>query len=129
MPQDNAATVAAGADIQFPNDGPTTGFVYRSNASTFVLPEAGLYSVQFQASVTEAGQLCVAVNSVEQAYTVVGRATGATQIYGTCLVETDMDNSTLSIRNPAAASTALTITPNAGGPSPVSAHLVISYIQ
>lgn len=37
--------------------------------------------------------------------------------------------SILTVRNPADNSTALTITPNAGGTNPVSAHLVITQIQ
>jgi hypothetical protein len=77
----------------------------------------------------ETGQLCVAVNSVEQPNTVVGRDTGTSQLYGTYLVKTEVNNSVLSIRNPASAQTPITLTPYAGGALPVSAHVVISYIQ
>jgi hypothetical protein len=44
MPGDNAATVAAGAAVQFPQNGPANGIV-RSSASQFVLPATGIYEV------------------------------------------------------------------------------------
>ena len=127
MPGDNSVTVAPGTDVEFPSDGPTTGLI-RAGPSTFTLPAIGLYSVQFQVSVTEAAQLCVALNLAELPYTVVGRATGTSQLVGTCLVRTSTTNSVVSIRNPAGSSTALTITPLAGGIKSVSAHLVILQI-
>ena len=83
----------------------------------------------FQVSVDEPGQLGLTLNSVELAHTVVGRATGTNQLTGMSLVTTTVINSILTVRNPAGNSTALTITPLAGGTSPVSAHLVITQIQ
>jgi len=41
------------------------------------------------------------------------------------IVTTTVINSILTVRNPAGNSTALTITPLAGGTRPVSAHLVV----
>lgn len=61
-------------------------------------------------------------------YTVVGRATGTNQIVGISLIETTSINSILTVRNPADNSTALTITPLAGGTQGVSAHLTIIQI-
>jgi hypothetical protein len=78
--------------------------------------------------VTEPGQLVLTLNSVELAYTVVGRATPTSQIVGMALVQTSVINSILTVRNPASETTALTITPIAGGTEPVSAHLVITRI-
>jgi hypothetical protein len=83
----------------------------------------------FQVSITEAGQLILTLNGADLAYTVVGRATGTSQIAGMSLVTTTVINSILTVRNPAGNSTALTITPLAGGTRPVSAHLVITQIQ
>jgi len=129
MPGDNSATVAPGTDVEFPNDGPNTGTaITRAGSSTFNLINIGTYLVQFQVSIDEPGQLCVALNLVEQPYTVVGHATGTSQLVGLCLIRTSTSNSIISIRNPAAESTALTITPLAGGTNPVSAHLVILQI-
>ncbi|RFB53476.1 collagen-like protein [Bacillus thuringiensis] len=134
MPPDNAATVAVGGDVDFPRDGPFSGAgIARTGADTFNLSAIGSYQVLFQVSVNEAGQLVLTLNSgagaVELAYTVVGRATGTSQIVGMALVQTSVINSILTVRNPASASTALTITPLAGGTESVSAHLVITRLR
>ncbi|MCR8630569.1 hypothetical protein [Paenibacillus radicis (ex Xue et al. 2023)] len=129
MPSDNAATVAPGTDVSFPQNGPTSGTVItRTGTSTFNLSAIGTYQVLFQVSVTEAGQLILTLNGTDLVNTVVGRATGTSQIIGMALVQTTVINSVLTVRNPAGNSTALTITPLAGGTRPVSAHLVITQI-
>jgi collagen triple helix repeat protein len=138
MPSDNAATVAPGAPVQFPENGPTTGVITRhggsslTEATEFVLPVIGTYRVAFSASVTEAGQLVLARNSgggmVELPYTVYGRAAGTSEISGDALVTTTVTASTLELRNPAGNSTALTITPLAGGAQPAVASLVIQRV-
>ena len=131
MPPDNAATVAVGGNVQFPQDGPTSAStqITRTGPSTFNLGPIGMYQVQFQVSVSEAGQLELSLNSVDLSYTVVGRATGTSQIVGMAIVQTTSINSILSVRNPAGNATALTITPLAGGSNLVSAHLVITRLQ
>ncbi|GAA3411251.1 hypothetical protein ACFFNY_19590 [Paenibacillus hodogayensis] len=127
MPLDNSATVAPGTDVSFPQNGPTSGTtISRTGPSTFNLSAIGTYQVLFQVSVTEAGQLILTLNSADLAYTVVGRATGTSQIVGIALVQTTVINSLLTVRNPVGNSTALTITPLAGGTRPVSAHLAIT---
>lgn len=129
MPPDNAATVAPGTDVEFPQDGPTTASVItRSSPSEFTLAAIGTYRVSFQVSVIEAGQLLLTLNGADLAYTVVGRATGTDQISATTLVSTTAVNSTLTVRNPAGNPTALTITPLAGGTRPVSATLLIERV-
>lgn len=129
MPGDNAATIALGAPVLFPQDGPASGGVItRASAGTFQLANVGTYEVSWQVSVTEAGQLVLALGGLEQATTVVGRATGTSQISGTCMITTVAPNTILSLVNPAGNATALTITPNAGGASAVSAHLVIKMV-
>jgi len=60
--------------------------------------------------------------------TVVGRATGTSQIVGMAVVTVTEVNSILTVRNPASNAAALTVTPLAGGTRPVSAHLVITQI-
>lgn len=130
MPPDNSATVAPGTDVSFPQDGPNSGSgIARSGPSSFTLGEIGTYLVLFQVSVTEAGQLILTLNGEDLAYTVVGRATGTSQIVEMAIVETTVINSILTVRNPAGNAAALTITPLAGGTRPVSAHLVIMQIQ
>ncbi len=130
MPPDNAATVAAGTDVSFPQDGANSGAdITRLGADSFQLGPIGTYQVFFQVSVTEAGQLILTLNGEDLPYTVAGRATGTSQIVGMALVETTVENSVLTVRNPEGTAEALTITPLAGGVRPVSAHLVIIQIQ
>jgi hypothetical protein len=130
MPPDNAATVAPGTDVSFPQDAPTSGAaIARTGPSSFNLQAIGTYMVTYQVSVTEAGQLILTLNGADLAYTVAGRATGTSQIAGTFLVQTTVINSVLTVRNPAGNSTALSITPLAGGTRPVSAHLTILQLQ
>ena len=131
MPPNNAATVAPGTDVSFPQTAPilpASTIITRTGPSSFNLLNIGVYEVNFQVSVDEAGQLLVTINGADLAYTVVGRATGTSQIVGMCLIQTTSMNSILTIRNPAGNSTALTITPLAGGARNVSAHLVIKQI-
>ena len=130
MPPDNAATVATGSNVQFPQMGPTSSTtISQLDSSNFLLAAIGTYQVFFQVSVDEPGQLMLALNGVPLAYTVVGRATGTSQIVGMSLVTTSTTNSTLNVQNPSGNFTALTITPLAGGTQSVAAHLVITQIQ
>jgi len=131
MPGDNVATIAAGAPIQFPQNGPAFGAISRNGASPsqFILAAAGVYEVAFQASIAEAGQLMLRVNGVEQAATVAGRATGTSQISNTVLIRTTSPNAILEVINPSGNATALTLTPTAGGTHAVSATLVVERIQ
>lgn len=89
MPPDNAATVAPGTDVSFPQDGPNSGSgIVRSGPDSFILGEIGTYQVFFQANVTEAGQLILTLNGEDLEYTVVGRASGTSQIVELAIVET-----------------------------------------
>jgi hypothetical protein len=128
MPADNAATVAPGAAVEFPQSGLNSGTITATGPSTFNIPNLGNYQVFFQVSVTEAGQLGVELNGVLLVNTVVGRATGTSQITGTFLINVAVPNSTIKIVNPSGNPTALTITPLAGGTDAVSAHLIINQI-
>ena len=129
MPGDNAATIAVGAPILLPQNGPSSGTsITRLTSSTFNLADIATYSVSFQCSFDEAGQWMLNLNGSELAPTVSGRATGTNQAYITCLITTTVINSVLSVVNPSGNSTALTITPIAGGTHAVSAHLVIQRI-
>ena len=126
MPADNATQVGVGEDVAFPQNGPTSNStITRLTDNSFSLSEVGTYLVMFQVSVTEPAQLVLTLNGEEIPYSVVGRAAGASQIVETILITTTIATSTLTVRNPAANATALTISPNAGGNESVSAHLVI----
>jgi len=128
MPPDNAAPVAPGFPVDFPQDGPGTAGIGRVSASAFQLSEAGTYRVSFSVSVTEAGQLDLSLNGSELARTVAGRATGTSEISGESLV-TAPAGSVLSVVNPAGNSPALTITPLAGGTHPVAASLIVERLS
>lgn len=129
MPGDNTATIAVGLPIDFPQDGPTTADIVRTSASSFLLPSIGTYLVLFHVSVSEAGQLQLRLNGGYLPETVVGRGTVTDQIVGISYLTTTTPNSILEVVNAAGNSTALTITPIAGGASAVSAHLIIIRVQ
>ena len=130
MPPDNLATIAPGTDVSFPQDRPNSGSdITRTEPNSFNLAQIGSYQVLFNVGVSEAGQLILTLNGEDLDYTVVGRATGTSDIIGISIITTTEINSLLTVRNPAENSTALTITPLAGGTRPVSAHLVITQIQ
>ncbi len=130
MPPDNAAAVAPGTDVSFPQNGPISSTdITRTGADSFNLSNIGTYQVFFNVPVDEAGQLILTLNGEDLDYTVAGRATGASQIIGMAIVETTAVDSVLTVRNPADNAAALTITPLAGGTRPVSAHLVIIQIS
>lgn len=126
MPPNNATTIAAGEDVQFPQDGPNSATgITRQSADSFVLADAGTYLVQFQVTAGEGGQLILTLNGTDLPYTVAGREAGAAQIVGTALVTATAPNTILTVRNPEGTAPPLTLTPSAGGTRPVSAHLVI----
>ena len=130
MPPDNSATIAPGTDVSFPQDRPNSGSdITRTGPSSFNLAQIGSYQVLFNVGVSEAGQLILTLNGEDLDYTVVGRATGTSDIIGISIITTTEVNSLLTVRNPAGNSTALTITPLACGTRAVSAHLVITQIQ
>jgi len=128
MPDDNDVAIAPGTAIEFPQDGPASGTIVRFSTTQFILPDIGIYEVNFQVSVTEPAQLVVVLDGNELPYTVVGRSTRTCQIVGLCLVKTTLLDSVLSINNPLGSGSTLIITPDAGGIDPVSAHLVIKRV-
>jgi hypothetical protein len=131
MPGDNAVTVAVNSAVEFPQDGPALGSsIVRTGPSTFNLVNIGTYSVLSQVSVNEAGNLQVALGGIGLGYTVVGRATGTSQIVIMTFVRTTVVNEILSIINAGSNGTALTVTPFAGDiGKPVSATLAITRLS
>ena len=131
-PSDDPDTIAPGTAVEFPQVGPTDGSIVAHSPSQFVLAALGPYQVTFQVSVTEAGQLVLGLDYGdgvnELPYTVVGRSSGSSQIVGTALVQTTAPDAYLTVRNPAGAPTALTVTPFAGGTDPSDSSIVIDQI-
>jgi hypothetical protein len=125
MPPDNAATVAVGADVAFPENGVIANTnIGRTSDTEFLLNATGTYLVMWNATVTEAGQLVLTLNDTELAYTTVGTGAANGEIVGFTIVNTT-GGATLTVRNPAVNTNGITLTANAGGANPVSAHLTI----
>lgn len=130
MPPDNAAPIAAGSPVAFPNNGPSAGgsIVPVGDGFNFTL-QPGTYEIAWQVSVTEAGQLALATGGGPYTIlpdTVVSRATGSSQLVGDTIITVGAPT-VVAVINPAGNTPALTITPHAGqGPSlstPVSATI------
>lgn len=130
MPPNNPTAIPAGGDVSFPQTAVTNGTgITRISDTAFNLATPGTYFVNFNVSATEAGQLDLTLNGTEIPYTVSGKGAGNSQITGTSLITTTTPNSVLTVRNPAANTTVLTLTPYSGGSVPVSAHLVIMQVS
>ena len=127
---DYTATVAVNTAVPFPETGPAkagTG-ITRLAAGTFTLANAGTYQITWSASVTEPGQLQVALNGTGVINGAVGRATGTSIISGNVVI-TATAGQVLSIINPAGSTTALTITPTAGDAGGSPAQPVVASLQ
>jgi hypothetical protein len=131
MPGDNAAPVAAGGAVQFPQNGPNYGPTppTRTGPSSFQILTAGTYEVSFQASTTEAGALQLwagpaGLTPVPES--TCRRATGTSIVSNTVLLGLQAGD-IISVRNPSSQATAQTLTPAAGGEAadPTSATLTI----
>jgi hypothetical protein len=130
QPGDNPTTVALGAAVNFPRTASLSGLkVVRNDNSSFNLTTAGRYLVQFTVTVTEAGQLVIALDSgvgfAEQPHAVYGRAATGSPIVGMAIITTTVANTVLRLQNPAANAAPLTITSAAGGVTPSTSHLLI----
>ena len=64
----------------------------------------------------------------ELPYTAYGRATGTSLISGEGIVAATAANSAIEVLNPAGNSTALTITPSAGGTHAAVASILIEHV-
>lgn len=72
MPGDNSATIAAGSAIEFPQNGLSNGIITRISPSQFNIPAIGIYLVDWQVSIAEAGQLILQLNGSDIPKSVVG---------------------------------------------------------
>jgi hypothetical protein len=125
MPSDNPTPIAPGDDVAFPQNGLIANTnISRINDTEFLLNAAGTFLVMWNATTTEAGQLTLTVNDVEYPATVVGSGTANGEIVGFTIINTTAAT-ILTVRNPTVNTTDLTLTANAGGTAPASAHLTI----
>jgi hypothetical protein len=122
-------TIFGGSAINFPNNGSISTGIVRTGPSTFQLSTIGTYLVQFQVGVVQGAQLQLALNGSPLSETVVGRATGTTQIIGASLVTTLTPNSILQVINPLSNIAINLEAQGVAGTQFLSAHLVIIRIQ
>jgi hypothetical protein len=130
---DYSGTIAPGAACPFPEVGPTSGALTpptQLSPTTFQLPNAGVYHVQWQVPITEANaELGIALDGalLIAPVCVAGRAAAGAQVVGDFLFTTATPH-VLSVINPVGAPAPLTVTPKAGGSNAVSATLLIQQI-
>jgi hypothetical protein len=123
--------IASGAVIPFSVDGPAgAGAITRVGATnTFMLNTTGIYEVTWQSDFVEAGQTSLALGAglVPILRTVVGRATGTTQMFGSVLYAGTAGD-ILSVIN--VADTSLTIPPPDGSSTHgISATLTFKLLE
>lgn len=130
IPPDNLVAIPAGSDVAFPRTGPVSGTdISRLSDTQFQLAQIGTYQIFFQVTAANGGQLILTLNDVDLPYTVAGYAgTDSAEIAGMVIVQTTAANAVVTVRNPEGTGDPLTLSPNAGGTRPVSAHLVITQI-
>ena len=129
IPNDNPSPIFPGSAINFPQDGAAFGGMSRTGPSTFLLPNIGIYIIEFHASINESAQVIMQLNGVDLPQTVVGRSAISTEIFGIYSIKTTIINSIISLLNPSGNPGPITMTQNAGGLRPVSAHLVIRRVS
>lgn len=129
-PNDYAATVAVktvpgSGRVPFPRDSETTGSIVRIDASSFTIPDAGIYEVNYKVHTTEPGQLQIELNGVDIADTIavnMNPTAGGHPIIGSFLITTTLPNTVLAIVNPTGNSAALTVTPADGAQTHANAQ-------
>lgn len=120
-PNDYAATVAVKTlpgtgRVPFPRNGPAIGIV-RNDPSSFVLPDIGIYEVNFYVPIVEAtgGQLQLELNGVDLAETVAANRANAIAgmhpISNSVFITTTAPGEILAVINPVGNAAALTIPP------------------
>jgi hypothetical protein len=135
--------VAINAPFVFRQVGPTSigSTITALSTSSFQLGPIGVYKVDFQASITEAAQVSLWVDSgsvnfggvigpgpLEIAPTTVGRSTGTSQAVLSTLIQTVGVNTAISVRNGSGSASALTLTVLAGGSAAATSTLVITQL-
>ena len=126
MPADNPESIAPGGSIAFPSNGPIgSTSVARIDDSSFALTAAGTYLVTYTVTAAEAAQLVLTLDGTELAYTAAGRDATTSQITNSVIITSATPGAVLTLNNPTDATTSVTLTDNAGGALPVSAHLIL----
>lgn len=122
-PNDNPTAIAQNTAVAFPNTTASTTGITRLTNSTFNLADTGTYLIMFKVNTNTAGQLGIAVNGAVQPSATFGNAADDGIIEGKTIITTTAANTVLSIVNPI--TTAVTVTPSAGGTEATVSDLTI----
>lgn len=122
-PNDNPTAIAQNTAVEFPNTSASTTGITRLTNSTFNLADTGTYLIMFKVNTNTAGQLGIAVNGAVQPNATFGNAADDGIIEGKTIITTTAANTVLSIVNPI--TTAVTVTPSAGGTEATVSDLTI----
>lgn len=122
-PNDNPTAIAQNTAVEFPNSSASTTGITRLTNSTFNLADTGTYLIMFKVNTNTAGQLGIAVNGAVQPNATFGNAADDGIIEGKTIITTTAANTVLSIVNPI--TTAVTVTPSAGGTEATVSDLTI----
>lgn len=122
-PNDNPTAIAQNTAVEFPNTTASTTGITRLTNSTFNLSDTGTYLIVFKVNTNTAGQLGIAVNGAVQPSATFGNAADDGIIEGKTIITTTAANTVLSIVNPI--TTAVTVTPSAGGTEATVSDLTI----
>ena len=124
MPPYNATPIVPGDSIEFPLNGPILNTtIGRISNTDFLLAEAGSYLVSFGATLAADGQMVLAINGSELAYTATNGGAGGTT-NATVIINTQ-DNAVLSVRNPLTAAGNLQLADSGEATPAQTAHLTI----
>lgn len=114
-----SATVAIGAPFPFDTNGPfTAGFLHTASAvvatsAPITVVNAGVYSIEFTATVAEARQIALYIDGAVNLSTIYGQATGTAVTTGFAILELAA-GAVLTLRNHLSAA-ALTLVQPSGG--------------
>jgi hypothetical protein len=117
---DYAATIAPGAAIPFPQNGPATAGapVTRSSPSAFTLANTGIYEVSWQLGSDQETQIQVAVVTSGPTYTPISSTTtlsgAGTQMNSATVLISAIAGTVIALINPPGNSTAFDVQPANG---------------
>jgi hypothetical protein len=128
---DYAATIAVGAPIPFPQNGPATAGspVSRASSSTFTLANTGIYEVSWQLGSDQDTQIQVAVVTGGPTFTPIANTTSlsgaGTQMNSATVLISATAGTVIALINPAGNSTAFDVQPANGALTHAQAASVV----
>ena len=103
-------TVLPGDDVSLPLNGSIANTnIGRISDNSFLLAPIGSYQIIFRVNSETESELVLTLNGVELDYTRVGNGTPGSVIFGSTIVTTTAENSTLTLSTPADATSSVVI--------------------